>query len=158
CGAVEKRFRDFLADKPVVAWFDAAFGRRKGTSYHLVPGLLTGPMSYGVSAPGVFVEVMTLGASDEMTHGLLAHELAHSYVNPIVEAQRWDALPSYAKVRDVMARQAYTTQVLFVDESVVRALTVLYLGDRVGAEAARRSLAEQEKLGFLWTAELAAAL
>src|SRR5262249_2471959 len=42
-GAVEKRFRDFLADRPVVGWFDATFGARPGSKYRLVPGLLTGP-------------------------------------------------------------------------------------------------------------------
>jgi hypothetical protein len=165
--AVEERFRAFLGDKPIVDWFDGAFGRRAGTSYRLVPGLLTGPMSYGVAAKGAIVEVIHLEAPDadglprpgELTHGLLAHELAHSYVNPVVEAARWDtAAPAYERVHDAMARQVYTTLPIFVDECVVRAVTALYLGDRAGVEAARRSVAEDERLSFRWTRDLAAAL
>lgn len=172
---VEQAFRDFLADKPVLAWFDGVFGRRANATYLVAPGLLTGKWNYGLHAvrpdgAEVVVQVMNLEGADanglphpgETTHGLLAHELAHTYVNPIVEA-RLDALkdvalPAFESVHEAMARQTYGTETIFLDESVVRAVTVLYLRENAGEDAARRSLAEQRALSFLWTDDLARAI
>jgi hypothetical protein len=165
--AVEKRFQDLVAGQDLVGWFEALFGAHPKASYALVPGLLTGPMNYGVHAGDAIVEVMNLEAIDaqglphpgEMTEGLLAHELAHSFVNPVVDVRTWDAVePAYQRVHDAMAKQAYTKLNIFVDESVVRAVTVLYLRDHVGADAARRDLALDERLQFRCTSQLADAL
>jgi hypothetical protein len=174
-GRVEQRFREFMADKPIVSWFDATFGKRSRASYLVVPGLLTGPMNYGLRAIGRdgtehIVQVMNLEGMDagglphpaEMTQALLAHELAHTYVNPIIESHftslRTVVEPAFDKVREAMSRQAYSNPTIMTDESVVRAVTLLYLNDRAGADAARRSLAEQERLSFLWTYDLSRSL
>ena len=45
-----------------------------------------------------------------------------------------------------------------MQESIVRALTVLYLHDAVGNEAANSSRENQIRLGFVWTRDLALAL
>jgi hypothetical protein len=172
---VEQRFREFLADKPIVDWFDAALGARAKATYTLIPGLLTGGWNYGVHAVRpdggeTIVQVMLLERVDGgglprpgvLTWGLLAHELAHTYVNPVIDA-RWPALREAAEhafdgVRAAMRDQAYTSAKVVAQESVVRALTVMYLEDKAGHAAARRSLDEQVKLSFAWTEELAGRL
>ena len=53
-----------------------------------------------------------------------------------------------------MAQQHYPTREIVVQESIVRALTVVYLLDAVGDEAAGSSL-DQTASGFVWTRDLA---
>jgi hypothetical protein len=169
---VESSFRTFLTDKPILPWFDQVFGPNKQASYLVAPGLLTGRMNYGVHVTHpdgtvLIAEIMNLEGVDasgvphlgEMTHALLAHELAHSYVNPIIEghlAELQAAIqPAFDRVHDAMAKQAYPTLANVADESVVRAITVLYLRDAAGPDAAARSLDEQHQLSFFWTDDLA---
>lgn len=173
--AVEAAFRAYLAETPVIDWFDETFGRLPGASYRVVPGLLTGGFGFGTSAKrsdgGLDIaQVVFLESPDEhgvpqpTTHSLenLVHELAHSYVNPIfdarVESMRASALPLFRLVEPAMREQAYTSYPIMVNESVVRAITVLFLRDRATEEDAQRSLQEQRELSFLWTAELVEAL
>ena len=68
------------------------------------------------------------------------------------------AQPVFARVEQAMRAQAYTEFPIMVDESVVRALVVLFLRENVSGAAAQRSLAEQQKLSFLWTPELVDAI
>ena len=91
--AVEDAFRSFVASRPVLDWFDGVFGARVSAGYHVVPGLLTGQMSYGVHAGADEIyAIMSLEAPDQagvpalgpLTEEYLVHELAHSYVNPVV--------------------------------------------------------------------------
>ena len=172
---VEAAFRAFLHTRPIVPWFDGAFGKRARASYLLAPGLLTWPMNYGaraVHADGAedVVQVMFLEDADAdgvprptaLTLELLAHETAHSYVNPIFEARAAEmapvAAPLFARAEKAMHAQHYDTVGIMVNESVVRAVTILYLRAKSTAGHAEKSLAEQEKLGFVWTADLLAAL
>lgn len=172
--SVEGAFRSSLKT-PIIPWFDAAFGARKGARYQVIPGLLTGGMNYGTSAlhrdgSEDIVQVMYLENPDaqavphptERTLEFLAHEFAHSYIHPLLEPQmesfREAAQPVFARVERAMRAQAYPSYPLMVEESVVRAVTILYLRDRASAEQVARSLAEQQKLSFLWTPELVAAL
>ncbi len=171
---VEEAFASFLAGKPVIDFFDAAFGPIDDASYTVVPGLLTGGFGFGTTAvlPGgtevadiAFLEAPdSEGVPHPTTRSLefLVHEFAHSYVNPIFDARtgvmRASAEPLFRAVEQLMRDQAYTTYAIMVNESVVRALTVIYLRERIGEAAAEASLAEQERLGFFWTGELAAAI
>ncbi len=171
---VEAAFASFLAGKPVIDFFDAAFGPIDDASYSVVPGLLTGGFGFGTMAilPGgtEVADIAFLEApdSDGIPHPttrsleFLVHEFAHSYVNPVFDARtgemRTSAEPLFHEVEQQMRDQAYTTYPIMVNESVVRALTVIYLRERVGEAAAASSLAEQERLGFFWTAELVAAI
>jgi hypothetical protein len=170
-GAVEEAFRGYLAGRSVVDWFDAAFGRKRGASYRLVPGLLTGGFSFGTTAQRddggkEIAQVMFLEAPDSrgvphpttLSLEYVAHELAHSYVNPIFDARvnsmRASALPLFRRFARAMRAQAYTSYPIMVNESVVRAITILFLRDRAGEMDAQRSLAEQRELSFFWTPEL----
>jgi hypothetical protein len=174
-GAVEERFRSFLRDKAVVDWFDEVFGRRAGASFRVIPGLLTGPMSYGaraVSPDGSEVVAQVLGLENPDAQGLprpgdatlelLVHELAHSYVNPLFEPRAADleavAAPLFRRVEAAMRRQSYPDWGIVLNESVVRAVTILFLRDRAAPGRARGSLREQERLSFLWTGDLVEAL
>lgn len=167
---VEDEFNAFITERPIVTWFEEHLGAREDTEYQVVPGLLTGDMSYGIHAGAdeifavVGLEVPdadglpTLGLLSEE---LLVHELAHSYVNPMVHA-RLTAFAGSSPMLDVaaaaMESQHYTTLEIVIDESIVRALTILYLRDDVSAAAADASLAGQLQLGFSWMPALVDAL
>ena len=43
-GAVAGAMRAFFDKVPAIDWLDRTFGKRPNTDYHLVPGMLTGPM------------------------------------------------------------------------------------------------------------------
>jgi hypothetical protein len=172
--AVEQAFGRYLAGRPVVDWFDATLGSRSA-SYRVVPGLLTGGFGFSTTARQKsgrvdVAQIVFLESPDErgvprptvasLEH--LVHELAHSYVNPVFDADpestRASALPVFRRVETEMRAQAYTSYPIMVNESVVRAITVLFLRERVSDEDARRSLDEQRRLSFLWTPELVEAL
>ncbi len=57
-----------------------------------------------------------------------------------------------------MRAQAYTSCPVMVNESVVRAITVLFLRERATQRDAQRSLDHQRELSFFWTRELVEAL
>jgi hypothetical protein len=165
--AVEEAFRAFVGSRPVGDWFDGVFGARRHTGYHVVPGLLTGLMSYGIHAGGDQIyAVMSLEAPDAdgiptlglLTEEYLVHEFAHSHVNPVVR-KHIEVFAGVAPLIDgsasAMEQQHYLTREIVVEESIVRALTVLYLRDVVGLDAARQSLEMQHRLGFTWTRDLA---
>lgn len=173
--AVEQALERYLAGRPVVDWFDATFGGRRGATYRVVPGLLTGGFGFGTTAQqngGLLdvAQIVFLESPDErgvprpaarsLEH--VVHELAHSYVNPVFdedpESMRAAALPLFRRFEAQMRAQAYTSYPIMVDESVVRALTVLFLRERASDADAQRSLDEQRKLSFLWTEDLVEAL
>jgi hypothetical protein len=172
--AVEERFASMLAKDPIVPWFHATFGKRKA-EFLLSPGLLTGLRNFGVRAvrPGggeEIVQIMFLEDPDAtgaprptaITFETVVHELAHSYVNPTFDPKMAEmeatAGPVFALVETAMKAQHYATYTHMVNEAVVRALVVVYLNETRGKEAAKANLAQQIKLGFLWTGELAQAL
>lgn len=167
--AVDDAFRLFVGSRPILDWFDAVFGARDSAGYHVVPGLLTGLMSFGVRAGDEIYAIMSLETPDEagmpalglLTEEYLVHELAHSYVNPVV-AQHGDRFDGPSPALDaaalVMEQQAYGTREVVVQESIVRALTVLYLNDTVGLDAANASLETQIGLGFVWSLDLVLAV
>jgi hypothetical protein len=168
--AAEDAFRSFLLSRPLIGWFDLVFGVRDRASYHVVPGLLTGLMSFGphVGTDHVYA-VMSLEAPDEngvpvlslLTEEYLVHEFAHTYVNPVVRANLevfQGASPLLDAAVPAMEQQHYPTREIVVAESLVRALTVLYLYDEVSPDAALASLETQIGLGFVWTRDLVLAL
>lgn len=169
---VEAADRAFFGRVPIVEWFDGVFGARPRTRYHLVPGLLNGPMDYAarVELPDGSEDVYAIvhldhpdaagvPAPTEAALPFVVHELCHSYTNPIVDAAMTElaplAAPAIAKVADQMRRHAYSTDAIVVEESVVRAIVVLWVRERGGAAAGDAEIAEQERLGFTWTRALA---
>jgi len=172
--AVEARFRELVASHPIIPWFDATFGVRRAR-YHLAPGLLTGGMNYSALALNQdgsedIVQVMFLEQPDPgglphptaKTLEYLAHELAHSYVNPVIDAEMASfepiATPLFQRVQPAMAELHYNDYRIMVNESVVRAVTVLYLRDKSTSDHAAESEGAQVLRGFLWTPALVTAL
>lgn len=166
---VEAAARGMIEQENPIPWFDAFFGAKPRARFIVVPGLLTGSHNMGMRAtlPDGTQEIYQvlgihasdgLPATDMASVALLVHEMAHSYVNPLVATHRAALEASgtrlFALVEDAMKKQAYGTWETFVDESIVRSVVVLYLRERKGDAAGTAELREQERLSFLWTAQL----
>jgi hypothetical protein len=172
---VEAADRAAFGKVPLVDWYDRVFGPRPRARYHLVPGLLTGPMDYAarVELPDGSEDIYIVAHLDHPDADgvpaptaaalpFVAHELCHSYTNPIVDGALAElqpiAAPAIAKVADRMRAQAYTTDAIVIEESVVRAMVVLWLRDLAGAAAGDAEITAPARLGFVWTRALADAL
>ncbi len=173
--AAEQRFRDAFHGVPIVAFFEERFGAKPHTVHRLVPGFFTGKMNYGIAAVHAdggedLVQVMFLENPDadglprpgELTLDLMVHETAHPYVNPIVDAnlaQLTDvATPLFTRFAEQLRGQHYTTVDIMLREAVVRALVIVWLRAHADQAHVERSLAEQARIGFPYTAALADAL
>ncbi len=157
------------AESPI-AWFDGVFGKRDKAHYTVIPAPMTGTYNFGVRAtrPDGTLDMYQLLSIDtdsgvpvvdaDLTY-LLVHEMTHSYVNPHLAEHAAELGPPaqtlFAKVETKMRAQAYPTWEIFLNESVVRATTLVYFADK-GGDAATAILLDRELgLGFNWTAELA---
>lgn len=169
--AVEQSLRAPL-EAQGTAWFDGFFGHQAGAQSIVVPGLLNGPSSYGPraeieGAPPEFYQVLgmnrldgqDLPVVDRTTVELLAHELAHSYVNPLLDRHQDRLGPAlaklYALVEAPMRAQNYAEPRTLGNESLVRAVTVLFAKDHTGPGRAEAVVREQIGRSFWWTGDLA---
>ncbi|MBA3539254.1 MAG: DUF4932 domain-containing protein [Deltaproteobacteria bacterium] len=170
---VEATVRGMIERENPVTWFDGFFGAKPSARFIVVPGLLTGTHNMGVRATlpdGTQELYQVLGihagdgmpTTDDASVALLVHEMAHSYVNPLVATHRAALEASgaklYALVEEPMKKQAYGDWKTFVNESIVRAVVVLYLLDRKGKPAANAEARQQLQLAFRWTPDIAKAL
>jgi hypothetical protein len=170
-GRVEARVAAAVAAAKVDAWFDAELGPRAGARFVLCPGMLVGPWSYSATVvlprgEEIFQVIALEGIDDNglpvptaTTIDLVVHERAHAYVNPVVDARAAEAATAaadaFAGARATMERQAYTTPKVMVQESVVRALRVMFVRDRRGDAEGAAALRDEERRGFAWTGPLA---
>ncbi|MBA3392818.1 MAG: DUF4932 domain-containing protein [Deltaproteobacteria bacterium] len=166
------KLRAVVDKEDVIGWFDQLFGRRANTRYTVVVGMLTGPASFGPHAvlPDGTVDnyqILGLGAPEapspapeknEETIGLLVHEMGHSYINPMFARHRAALEPAgkalTALVAEPMRAQGYGEWPTMLNESAVRALTVLYLRDRRGPDAGAAAARAELRASFVWTNEL----
>jgi len=171
---VEARVRGALDGYRIVDWFESMFGPRKAV-FHVAPGLLTGDHAYGqfsIDANGNehIYQVLYLppGRSDGLPHPdratiyTLVHEFGHSYVNPALDARTDIFLsslqPLFDRHRAVMERQKYGAIGTVANESVVRALVVLYARDRGARGAESRRVVAELTSSFFWTKEVVSAI
>ena len=171
-GAVEERFRVALAPHDIAGWLSAFFASDRRPTFVVVPGMLTGKMNYhagSVDEAGseVSYQIVMLEQVDgdglprpsTSSVALVAHEMAHGYVNPVVEAHLGTlsavAAPIFARVEPAMARAAYPSWKLMTFESLVRASTILFAEARLGSAQTIATLIEDEATGFLWVNDLA---
>jgi len=164
--AVESRVRGALEAERPAAWFESFFGST-GAHFVVVPGLLEGPANYGPHTADTRYQVLGLGEPDAQglpvmtddTVATLVHEMAHSFINPLFEAHASELVPSatilYRFVAKDMEDLKYGAPQIMLNESGVRAITVLYLRDKKGVGAAAQQTRLETRLGFLWTRELA---
>lgn len=165
----EAALGDAIAGYRLVDWFAARFGARPPLRPRLVPSLLTGDNNYAartVGADGGLDALMVIAVGDRavprsMTY-IVAHELAHSYVNPILDARAAVIAPAAAAVWSRssarMAAQHYAAAQQMIDESAVRALVVAFARERGPTGAAAEQLAEERRNGFAWIAAMTDAL
>lgn len=168
------RLRAFVDRTIDPRWFEGFFGAAAGDRFVLVPALLNGGGSFGprvapVGGPEELWAIIGTWAHDsaglptfpESRAYTIAHEFAHSFVNPVIARHR-ASFEGFATgceaVADLMAPQAYRCWKTVVDESVVRAASVAWA--RANLPAVEASQAEQTEhgRGFFWTAELADSL
>jgi hypothetical protein len=167
---VETSVATFAHAHPFVPWFHGFFGDRD-TEHILVQGLLTGVNNYGASIelPSGRIEayqiVVVWDADDEgvprPTEELLAyivHESAHAHVNPRNRKAEATLQPGaealFAQVARRMEAQAYGYWQVMVDESLVRAVTRLYLAEAGATTALERARAQDDSQGFAWVEDL----
>ncbi|MEO8840605.1 MAG: DUF4932 domain-containing protein [Kofleriaceae bacterium] len=164
---VEHAFTAQIDANNPVAFFRDVFGET-GTHFTVVPALLQGPQNYGVHRDREAYQLIGLGTVDD--HGLptaidgdlIVHEMAHSFVNPAIDrhAAELDAAATslFALVAPAMDAQHYTTPRIMLYESVVRAVTSLYVRRHRGDRAAADAIRGEVRRGFVWTAELEATI
>ena len=147
-------------------WFDAFFGAKRGAKFVVVPALVNGGSCYGprfekdnrqtlYSILGVWMtDSEGLPLFDESVVPTIVHEFAHSYVNPLADANA-EALGNaaeklFAASEDAMRRQAYGSWQTLVKESLVRACVVRYIDAHQGSAAAVLATSEEVSRGFIW--------
>ena len=157
-----KQWRDVVEAEQPIGFFEELFGPRPKARHIVVPGLLTGTRNFGVRvtlADGSEELFQILGATGGPPDlALLVHEMAHSYVDPLIAKHAAALRPAgealFARVADTMRAQHYVDWQTVLDESGVRAVTVLFMrerkGDRAGAAQARNEM----RAGFVWIHEL----
>jgi hypothetical protein len=164
---VEQAFTAKIDANNPVAFFKGLFGDT-GTHFTMVPALLQGPQNYGVHRDHDAYQLIGLGDVDAeglptaIDGDLIVHEMAHSFVNPAIDrhAAELDAAATslFALVEPAMADQHYTTPRIMIYESVVRAVTSLYVRTTRGDRAAADAIRGEARRGFVWTAELEAVI
>jgi hypothetical protein len=172
----ELRFAKTLAAVDF-GWYVRFYGSAPDQSWRVVLGMNNGSGSYGLRLAypdGRTERYSIVGCwsnddSGEPTFppgqdylSTMVHEFSHSFVNPVVAAN-WssfrDAGQLYAAVADPMRGLAYGDALTMVDESLVRAATIVYFQEE-GEEGRRnlRRIREQQRLGFFWMDRLVDAL
>ncbi|CAN5410312.1 hypothetical protein BH11MYX1_BH11MYX1_19090 [soil metagenome] len=160
---VEAVFRTALAAHDPAPFFTKLFGPSP-FAFTVVPALLQGPQSYGVHSGSAAYQLIGLGTLDReslptlIDDALIAHEIAHAYVNPVVE-RHWDELAPaatslYALLAAQLTPQHYTTPKIMVDEAIVRAIATHYVRQAHGDPAAAAATREEVRRGFVFDAEL----
>ncbi len=172
--AASERLRALVERSIEPQWFEDFFGAGAGDRFVLVPGLLTGGGSFGPRvAPNEGPEELwaIIGTWTHDSTGTptfpesraytIAHEFAHSFVNPVIARHR-SQFERFATgceaVADLMAPQAYRCWKTVVDESVVRATSVVWARANLSAADARMAEQSEQGRGFFWTGELADSL
>lgn len=165
------RLAEPVNKKPYRAWLDSFFGAKPGAVFAASPGLLNGPMNYGVGvlyATGKEDITPVFGAGkfdaaglpvfDDSVCATIVHEFCHSYTNPLVDKHIKALSPSLDKLfpvrQRIMQQQAYGSSKIMGYESLVRACTVRFAVEKESKEVAAAQLADEHARGFLWTGEL----
>lgn len=172
--ATSERLRELVERSIAPQWFEAFFGAGAGERFVLVPGLLNGGGSFGPrvaprEGPEELWAIIGTWSHDstgtptfpEIRAYTIAHEFAHSFVNPVIASHR-SKFEGFAAgcqaVADLMAPQAYRCWKTVVDESVVRATSVAWARANLSAGEAQQAEETEHGRGFFWTAELADSL
>jgi hypothetical protein len=93
-------------------------------------------------------------------YDLVWHEGSHIYISQLRQQYRAqiDSLNHLMPKNDRLAQQNINDWPHFVDESIVRAISLALHREHVGADAAKQRLASEEKNGYVYTDKLASML
>jgi len=167
-----ERMAKRVNERPYLKWFEQFFGARPGAQFRVIPALLNGGGCYGMNARfpdgreeitpilGIWEfdddGVPVVGSSIDTT---VAHELCHSFTNPLVDKHEAELVPPaeklYAVVQSTMRDQAYGSAKTMVYESLVRACVVRYVLATDGKAPAEKEVQRNEQRGFRWLGDLA---
>ncbi|MFG0320674.1 MAG: DUF4932 domain-containing protein, partial [Planctomycetota bacterium JB042] len=170
--AVEERLRAFLAPRLHAEWFPEFFGGPPKGRCVVVPSLLQGGHNYGCSVrledgseelwPCIGLwswDDDGLPVFDDVALGIVAHELSHAWVNPIVDAHAGLLDPpgerAFPIVRRGLTNRSYATGRIVTYETVVRAAVIRWRLAHEGRAAAARQVESDRREGFSWTGGLA---
>ncbi|MBC7894947.1 MAG: DUF4932 domain-containing protein [Cytophagaceae bacterium] len=165
-----------LVERGVVApWFRRFWGDSSISRLTVMPGLTVATASYGLdvaSPDGKREGYAVIGVTKTDVDGLprfdstdvhtVIHELNHPYVTAVLRR----APPSLRSVSDSlyrgvaaeMRRIGYGTADAMLNEALVRAAVIRYLRTTVSPSAAATEIDAQRREGFVWIADVAAAL
>lgn len=170
--STEVRIRRLVAREIDVPWFSNFWGAEPAERFILVPGLINGRASYGVSyanSRGPDEIYAITGVTDVDGAGIptfgsdyaatVVHEFNHAFVDDMVAAHAdeyrefGDRL--YETHAEAMRAQRYGSWESMVREYLVRSAVVRYRFDHEGAAAAEAEIAEQDELGWRYIRPLA---
>lgn len=169
--ATNARLRTFVETKADLEWYSRFFGIRSPVRFIVVPGMANGGPSYGTSfiaddgveemyaIPGVVqVDASGLPQFSGGWMDTMVHEFIHSFSNPLVDkfaAQMEKAARQISDpLQDAMRRQGYGEWKTLLYESMVRVSTIQYVLEHDGADAARRSIQDENSRSFFWMSDL----
>ena len=149
--ATAEKVRALVAADNPVAFYDEVFGA--GPQHTIVYGELLGTNNVGVRNGNKFYQVLS-----SVDLGLLVHEMAHSYINPLLAKHAALLEPAgkqlYPLFATTMRAQNYADWQTMFNESAVRALVVLFMRERKGDVAGAAAARAEMRAGFLWVNEL----
>lgn len=153
-------------------FFNTFFGEPKG-DFEIILMLAVERANYGVTVKDlsgqekIFSlicpwETDSLGVpkyDPETEIPITIHEYCHSYCNPLIDAYYTQlensANKSFKLVRRQMEYQSYGEPIIMLDESFVRASTIMYLKNHgASGKEIMKYIKSEMLLGFIWTEEL----
>ncbi len=166
--AAEKSLSARLANCNAPAWLKSYCGSNATVPCRVIAGLLCGTMNYGCGVRIKDFEELNpvLGCESFDAEGtplfsgaavpLYVHELAHSFVNPLVD-DCWSSLEGtaeklFAESAPALRAQAYTTPRVTMCETLVRMLVLRWMAENDPRGAAVQ-LDEDASRGFVWLRE-----
>ena len=170
-GKVAANFRETARKNAHLDWFDRFFGEQAKGRTVVYLGLLNGTMNYGVRNSTALTPVLGMYRWNDETGlpepapqfvPLLVHEIAHSYVNPLVD-MHFESCADAAQALffsryDQFRKQAYPSGRIVAYESVVRAVVHRHLRANGRKADSDRQMVADRLNGFAWTPELVALL
>lgn len=159
-----------------LSWYDAMFEPRPEAVRHVFCSILNGPSNYSNTyrtAGGNTHICIVMGCCFPGQAGnpayqssslipIIVHEFCHSYCNPLNEkyiSQMGDVPQKvFDKNFQLLRGQAYTTPLIMMNETFVRASVIRYMEQHFPGYSAAEPLLAEEELGFLLTGTILDAL
>jgi hypothetical protein len=165
------RLQAFLRDRADLAWFARFFGPQPPAYLVVVPGMANGSASYAArfvdesgaqeiyAIPGISkVDGAGLPVFDSDWRNVMVTELAHVYVSqPAAKFAARMGSPArqmYQAVAPAMQRQSYGDSWTMLNQSLSRAVTIEYVMEHDGQEAAHIAIQKENARSFFWMSGL----